>query len=122
LVHVAIGYDGPFRPKVARGIVAIGQFAVGAVTVAQFGVGLLFGVGQFILSPLAVAQFAIALLFGLGQIATGYVAVGQIALGYYALSQIGAAQHMWSLGRQDAEAIRFFRSLAEGIGLIGGER
>ena len=37
LVHVAFGRDKNGKLRVAKGIVAIGQFGVGAVTVAQFG-------------------------------------------------------------------------------------
>jgi len=74
LVHIAFGRDEHNRLKVAKGIVAIGQFGVGLITFAQFGIGILFGFGQFILGITAVAQIAISLLFGVGQFATGYIA------------------------------------------------
>lgn len=86
LVHVAFGWDlETGRLRVARGIIAIGQFAFGLVTVAQFGVGLLFGLGQFMLGSVVVAQFAVGFLFALGQFAFGTYAAGQFAAGRYPL-------------------------------------
>ncbi len=76
LVHVAFGRDAEGRLRVAKGFIAIGQFAIGVVTIAQFGVGMLFGFGQFIIGLNAVAQFAFAAVVGLGQFATGYLAIG----------------------------------------------
>jgi hypothetical protein len=111
LVHVAFGRDARGRLRVAKGVVAVGQFAVGLITFAQFGVGLLFGFGQFIVGCFALAQFAGALLFGVGQVAVGFIAVGQLVVAYYGLGQLGVAQCLWSPGRKDAEAAWFFVSL-----------
>lgn len=113
LVHVSVGKDRNGKLRVAKGWIAIGQFGIGAITIAQFGVGVLFGFGQFMLGITAVAQFAVALLFGLGQFATGYIAIGQIAFGYYALCQTGFAVHLCSQKFKDPEAVRFFKQLAE---------
>ena len=116
LIHVAIGRkDGKLR--VAKGIIAIGQFAFGLITVAQFGVGLLFGFGQFIFGFTAIAQFAIAIYFGLGQFATGYIAIGQFALGFYALGQIAIGKYIWKPGYFDPEAKKFFIELAKSFGI-----
>jgi len=117
LVCVAFGRNGRGGMRVARGWIAVGQFAIGAVTFAQFGLGLVFGLGQFMAAPMVVAQFALGLLFGLGQFATGYVAVGQIAFGYYALCQGGIGWHVWRQGYQDPQAVEFFAGLAERLGL-----
>ncbi len=111
LVHVAFGKDARGRFKVAKGIIAIGQFAFGIITVAQFGVGLLFGFGQFIVGLTALAQFAGALLMGVGQFASGYVAIGQIVLAKIGLAQIGLAEALWSPSRRDPEAVKFFHHL-----------
>lgn len=120
LVHIAIGADKNKRLRVARGVIAIGQFAIGLITIAQFGVGFLFGIGQFMAGTVAIGQFAIAMVFGLGQIATGYVAIGQLALGYYALAQEGIARYIWKGDYQDAEAVRFFLELKrQALALIG---
>jgi hypothetical protein len=59
LLHVSFKYRPNRMPVPARGIIAVGQFAVGVVTISQFGVGLL-SVGQFVLSGFALAQFAAA--------------------------------------------------------------
>jgi hypothetical protein len=95
--------------RVARGIVAVGQFAIGFVTLAQFGAALLFGVGQFVVGPAVVAQFALGLVFGVGQFSTGLVAVGQFAIGWYVLAHWGMAPHAWTAVCQDPEAIDLFR-------------
>ncbi|HSV73964.1 MAG TPA: hypothetical protein VLH79_09410 [Chthonomonadales bacterium] len=86
LVHVAFGRDEQGRLRVAKGVIAIGQFAIGGITIAQFGVGLVGGFGQFIAAPLALAQFAaglvavgqfaIGIFYGAGMVATGLKAVG----------------------------------------------
>jgi hypothetical protein len=115
LVHIALGRDHRGRLRVAKGIIAMGQFAVGLITVAQFGVGVLFGFGQFILGGTALAQIALAAVVGVGQFATGYVAVGQFVLAQYGLAQIGLAKFLWSTQRQDPQAVQFFRSLGDSL-------
>ncbi len=113
LVHIAVGRDSQGKRLVAKGIIAIGQFGVGLITVAQVGVGLLFGFGQFILGLTAVAQFAGGLLLGIGQFATGYAAVGQFVLAYYGLAQMGLGKFLWTagkFGRKDRQAWQFFQS------------
>jgi len=110
LIHIAVGRkDG--RLRVAKGFIAIGQFAIGVFTLAQFGIGILFGFGQFMLAPVAIGQIAIALIFGCGQLTCGYVAIGQLALGYYALAQVALAVYAWTPDRHDPEAIAFFTNL-----------
>ncbi len=115
LVHIAFGRDEKHKLRVAKGIVAIGQFGVGLITFAQFGVGILFGLGQFILGASAIAQFAISILFGIGQFSTGFVAIGQISLGFYALCQVGHAKHILTPEIKDPAAIEFFLQLLERI-------
>jgi hypothetical protein len=110
LIHVAFGRDRRGKLRVAKGIVAVGQFALGLVTVAQFGVGVIFGFGQFILGGAVLAQLALGLAVAVGQVAVGYAAVGQVVLACYGLGQIGLAQHLWSLSRQDEAAVKFFLS------------
>lgn len=58
LVHVSFKYRN-MRPVVARGWIAIGQFAAGVVTISQFGIGLV-SVSQFTVAGFALAQFGIA--------------------------------------------------------------
>ena len=71
LLHISFRFNtkgsGIFRigrtryggPVPARGVIAIGQFAVGVVTISQFGVGV-FSLSQFTIAGYAVAQIAIA--------------------------------------------------------------
>jgi len=112
LVHVAIGRDATTgKRRVARGIIAIGQFGFGLITVAQFGVGFLLGFGQFVCGILAMGQVAVGLLFALGQFASGIVAVGQVALGTYVLAQVGFGSHVFDTRGRDQEAVEFFRAI-----------
>jgi hypothetical protein len=59
LLHISFKYRPNRVPVPARGIVAIGQFAIGVVDISQFGIGV-FSVSQFTLAGFALAQFAIA--------------------------------------------------------------
>ncbi|MDQ1258104.1 MAG: hypothetical protein QG656_2713, partial [Candidatus Hydrogenedentes bacterium] len=101
LVHIAFGRNAQGRLRVARGIFAVGQFAIGMVTIAQFGVGALFGLGQFMVGLTAVAQFALSAYFALGQIAVGGIAIGQVVVARYGLGQGGFAQYLWSAAQKD---------------------
>lgn len=112
LVHVAFGRDARGKRRVAKGFIAVGQFAVGLVTIAQFGIGVLFGFGQFILGLTVVAQFAAALVIGIGQFASGIVTVGQLVVGIYGLCQAGWAKYMWSYNRVDMEAVALYCTIA----------
>jgi hypothetical protein len=115
LVHIAFGRDAQNKIRVAKGVIAIGQFGIGLITFAQFGIGVLFGFGQFILGLTGIAQFAIAGLFGIGQFATGYIAIGQLALGYYVLAQLGLGNHVLTPSMQDPQALEFFQNLLQNV-------
>jgi hypothetical protein len=121
LIHVAFGRDPNGKLRVAKGVVAIGQFGVGLVTFAQFGVGFVFGFGQFMFGLTCIAQFALSIVAGVGQIATGFAAVGQFAVGVYGLAQVGWAKYLWSPAHTDMEAVAFFHSvydkLAQALGM-----
>jgi hypothetical protein len=108
LVHVAFGRTALGERRVAKGVVAIGTYAVGAIVVAHCGLAIVFGLGQFILGPVVVAQFAFGILFGAGQVATGWIAIGQMALGYYVLAQAGMGRHPWTSSITDPAAREFF--------------
>ncbi len=59
LLHISFKYRPNRMPVPAKGVIAIGQFAVGIVTLSQFGVGVV-SVSQFTIAGFALAQFAIA--------------------------------------------------------------
>jgi hypothetical protein len=58
-VHISFKYRPNRTPVVARGVVAIGQFAYGIICISQFGIGVV-SVSQFTVAAYAVAQFAVA--------------------------------------------------------------
>jgi hypothetical protein len=111
LIHLAYGRNAQGKLRVAKGVIAIGQFAIGLITIAQFGIGFVFGFGQFILGLSAFAQAAITPILGIGQLATGYIALGQIALGYYALGYYALGAYSWGVNHRDLEALTFFARL-----------
>ncbi|ETW97649.1 MAG: hypothetical protein ETSY1_21780 [Candidatus Entotheonella factor] len=108
LIHIAYGRNAQGKLRVAKGVIAIGQFAIGLIAIAQFGVGLLFGFGQFVCALSAFAQVALTPTIGIGQLATGYIALGQIALGYYALGYHALGIYSWGVNHRDIEALIFF--------------
>jgi hypothetical protein len=59
LVHISFKYHPNRLPVVAKGIIAIGQFACGVVTISQFGIGII-SISQFTIAAYALAQFAAA--------------------------------------------------------------
>jgi hypothetical protein len=59
LLHISFKYRPNRAPVVAKGIIAIGQFACGIVTISQFGVGVI-SISQFTIAGFALAQFAVA--------------------------------------------------------------
>jgi hypothetical protein len=59
LIHISFKYRPNRMPVVAKGVIAIGQFACGVITISQFGIGF-FSVSQFTIAAYALAQFAIA--------------------------------------------------------------
>lgn len=59
LVHISFKYRPNRTPVVARGVIAIGQFAVGFLTLSQFGIGVI-SVSQFTIAAYAIGQFAAA--------------------------------------------------------------
>ncbi len=101
LVHIAQGFDPQTgRPRIARGIIAIGNVAVGLFAlggvamggIAFGGVGLgIVGLGGVGLGVLAAGGVGIGLLFAAGGLAAslGY-AIGGLALAPHALGALGA--------------------------------
>jgi hypothetical protein len=59
VVHISFKYVPGRGPVPARGIIAIGQFAIGVFSISQFGIGVV-SVSQFCIAGFALAQFAIA--------------------------------------------------------------
>ncbi|MBM3298630.1 MAG: hypothetical protein FJY85_01595, partial [Deltaproteobacteria bacterium] len=110
LVCIAFGRDERGKARVAKGFIALGQFAVGGIAISQFGVGIV-SVGQFVLGIAALGQLAIGWLTGIGQLAVGTFAVGQFVIGEYGMGQAGWARYLWSPGRTDLEAVAMFEAV-----------
>ena len=119
LICIAFGRDPNGRLRIARGLLAIGQFAYGGIVIAQFGVGIVT-LSQFAVGLLAFGQLALGILLGLGQVSTGVMAIGQVVWGVYGLCQIGWAKYMWSPHRTDMEAVSMFYTVKMMILQEGG--
>jgi hypothetical protein len=59
ILHISFKYRSNRMPVPAKGVIAIGQFAMGIFTLSQFGVGVI-SVSQFTVAGWALAQFAFA--------------------------------------------------------------
>ena len=59
LVHVSFKYRLNGAPVPAKGIIAIGQFAIGVINISQFGIGVI-SLSQFAISGYALAQITFA--------------------------------------------------------------
>ncbi len=59
LVHVSFKYRPNYLPVPARGVIAVGQFAVGVIAISQFGIGLI-SVSQMTLAGWALCQIGAA--------------------------------------------------------------
>lgn len=91
LVHINIGRG----PRVAKGIVAIGNISVGAVSLGLVAMGgLCFG--ALALGLVSLAGLAAGLLLAAGGLAVGALAVGGAAAGLVAIG--GVAIGLFSLG------------------------
>ena len=92
LIHVMLGPSWlvGFRP--ARGIIAVGNIAIGFAAFGGVAMGLV-AFGGISLGIVCVGGMALALGLGAGGIATGYWALGGIAIGVYALGGLGIGAH-----------------------------
>lgn len=107
LLHIASGIDPTTRmPRVARGIIAIGNVAIGLFALGGVALG---GVtlGGLSIGTLAIGGAAVGGI-ALGGFAIGYVAVGGAAVGYYSMGGMALGKHAFGPLKQDPEAARFF--------------
>lgn len=111
LVHLCSGVDpATMRPRIARGIVAIGNIAVGVLAVGGVSFGLFTFGGASI--GLAAAFGGAALGFGLsiGGLAIGSIAIGGAAIGFvHAIGGGAFGPSVISGMRCDETAREFFR-------------
>jgi len=83
LVHVCAGVDPlTMRPRIAKGIVAIGNISVGAVAVGGVALGLVSAGGGSLGLLFALGGAAVGLGLSIGGVAVGSVAIGGAAIGF----------------------------------------
>ena len=111
LLHVCGGIDPQtMRPKIAKGIIAIGNIAVGVLAIGGLACGLFTVGGASIGLLLAVGGMALGLGVSIGGFAVGSVAIGGAAVGFlYAIGGAGFGPAVID-GRQcDQAALAFAR-------------
>ena len=82
LVHIAFGMDADGRPRVARGIVAIGQRARGGVAIGVMATGIV-AIGFVAIGLLSFGFVALAAGAAFGLNAVAPFAIGVAAAGYW---------------------------------------
>jgi len=111
LVHICSGVDPvTMRPRVAKGVIAIGNVAVGGVAIAGVACGLLTIGGVSFGLLFALGGAAVGLGLSVGGLAVGSIALGGAAIGL--VHAIGGAAFGPSIinGRRcDAAAVEFVR-------------
>jgi len=96
LVHVSSGITADGRPRVARGIIAIGNIAIGVLAFGGIALGGI-ALGGVSLGLVALGGLALGILFGMGGAATGYIAIGGLAIGVYAIGGASVGVHtIWN--------------------------
>ena len=110
LVHVCMGIDPvTMRPRVAKGVVAIGNIAFGALAFGGASIGLVAFGGAAFGVLLAVAGVAVGVGLSLGGVAIGSVAVGGVAIGFaYAFGGVAIGPAAIGAQRCDEAARDFF--------------
>ena len=83
LVHVCMGMDAvTMRPKIAKGVVAIGNIAIGGLAVGGVALGLLAVGGVSLGLAFALGGVALGVGLSVGGVAVGSIAVGGAAIGF----------------------------------------
>ncbi len=117
LIHIAYGYDpDTFRPRVAKGVIAIGNISI----------GILFALGGLAFGGIAIGGAGIGLLalggFALGGITLGglsiglFGALGGLAIsGFYAIGGLALAPHFMGGNGVDPEFLQSLQNLFPGF-------
>ena len=116
-VHICTGIDPVTRrPRVARGVIAIGNVAMGVVAVGGVAVGL-FSLGGLSVGLLAaLGGAAVGAGVSLGGLAIGSVAIGGAAIGFsYAMGGAAFGPAVIDAVRCDEAARAFFSEYAPGM-------
>jgi hypothetical protein len=109
LVHVCAGIDPvTMRPRVAKGVVAVGNIAIGALAIGGLACGLVTVGGASLGLLFAVGGFAMGLGLSIGGVAVGSIAIGGAAVGFLYAIGGGAFGPAVIDGRHCDEAARVF--------------
>ena len=98
------------RPRIARGIIAVGPIAVGVFAAGGLSLGI-FAFGGLALGLAVFGGLAVGLGIAFGGLAIGTVAFGGAAIGYYALGGGAFGVHALGGNARDPEAVEFFSRL-----------
>lgn len=111
LVSIAFGPDLDKHETrgVARGIIAIGDFACGLIAIGGIAGGGI-SIGGLSAGLLGIGGVSVGGLI-LAGVAVGFVAAGGVAVGEYARGGAVVGNHVVSPHRQDPEAVRLFETI-----------
>ena len=111
LVHVCAGIDPvTMRPRVARGVIAIGNIAVGVLAIGGLACGLIALGGGSIGLLLAVGGAALGLGISVGGFAMGSIAIGGAAVGFmYAIGGVAIGPAVIDARTCDPAMLEFAR-------------
>jgi hypothetical protein len=111
LIHICAGIDPvTMRPRVAKGVIAIGNMAIGGVAIGGLACGLLTLGGASFGLLFALGGAAIGLGVSIGGFAAGSVAIGGAAVGLmYAVGGAAFGPATISARHCDPSAVDFFR-------------
>jgi hypothetical protein len=111
LIHICAGVDpATMRPRVARGVIAIGNIAVGVVAIAGLACGLVTIGGLSLGLLLALGGVALGFGLSMGGLAVGSFALGGLAVGLsYAIGGAAYAPAIIDGQRCDPAVLDFVR-------------
>jgi hypothetical protein len=111
LIHICFGMDVvTMRPRIARGVIAIGNIAIGGIAIAGLSIGLVTLGGGSLGLLFALGGAAIGLGLSIGGLAMGSVAIGGAAIGFvYAIGGGAFGPAIIDGRRCDAAALEFVR-------------
>jgi hypothetical protein len=99
LIHIAFGCEPTGRPRTARGMIAIGQRAVGGIAIGIMAAGFI-SIGVVAAGVFSFGVVAIGAVAACGVNAAGMIAIGVVAAGWKVggVTVIGG-KVLFSLGR-----------------------
>jgi hypothetical protein len=117
LIHVCAGVDpATLRPKVAKGVIAIGNIAVGALAIGGLAFGLFTVGGASIGLLMAIGGAALGPGVSVGGFAVGSIAIGGAAVGFvYAIGGGAFGPAVMDGRRCDPAALDFARRWLAGL-------